>query len=206
MGIRDKPIAPASPWQNGVVERLIGSIRRECGPHHCPGRGTSAPDSEILRSLLQKDADALGIGQGCAGFSLGSANRCGQVTCHPRRTSSPLRPSLSFWYTQPSRNETNSSRVNVGADKTWAIRRICAYGWPVQASHPATIKLIHYPDPAGWAPLMLRSFAGGGATLTARRSVWGNSAATGLTRGQAKSPSWLQPAGRPPAAAFDNKA
>jgi transposase InsO family protein len=30
MGIRDKPIAPASPWQNGTVERLIGSIRREC--------------------------------------------------------------------------------------------------------------------------------------------------------------------------------
>jgi transposase InsO family protein len=30
MGIRDKPIAPASPWQNGFAERLIGSIRREC--------------------------------------------------------------------------------------------------------------------------------------------------------------------------------
>jgi hypothetical protein len=30
MGIRDKPIAPVSPWQNGVAERLIGSIRREC--------------------------------------------------------------------------------------------------------------------------------------------------------------------------------
>ena len=30
MGIRDKPIAPASPWQNGYAERLIGSIRREC--------------------------------------------------------------------------------------------------------------------------------------------------------------------------------
>jgi hypothetical protein len=29
MGIRDKPIAPASPWQNCFVERLIGSIRRE---------------------------------------------------------------------------------------------------------------------------------------------------------------------------------
>ena len=27
MGIRDKPIAPASPWQNGFAERLIGSIR-----------------------------------------------------------------------------------------------------------------------------------------------------------------------------------
>jgi len=33
MGIRDKPIAPRSPWQNGVAERLIGSIRRECSDH-----------------------------------------------------------------------------------------------------------------------------------------------------------------------------
>jgi transposase InsO family protein len=33
MGIRDKPAAPASPWQNGFVERLIGSIRRECVDH-----------------------------------------------------------------------------------------------------------------------------------------------------------------------------
>jgi hypothetical protein len=80
MGIRDKPVAPASPWQNGVVERLIGSIRRECVDHII-----------VL-------GDALGLGQGCARFSPGSANRCGQVTCHPRRTSSPLRPSLSFCY------------------------------------------------------------------------------------------------------------
>ena len=33
MGIRDKPIAPASPWQNSFAERLIGSIRRECLNH-----------------------------------------------------------------------------------------------------------------------------------------------------------------------------
>ena len=33
MGIRDKPIAPGSPWQNGYVERLIGTIRRECLDH-----------------------------------------------------------------------------------------------------------------------------------------------------------------------------
>jgi transposase InsO family protein len=33
MGIRDKPTAPASPWQNGFAERLIGSIRRECMDH-----------------------------------------------------------------------------------------------------------------------------------------------------------------------------
>jgi transposase InsO family protein len=30
MGIRDRPIAARSPWQNGYAERLIGSIRRDC--------------------------------------------------------------------------------------------------------------------------------------------------------------------------------
>ena len=33
MGILDKATAPASPWQNGFAERLIGSIRRECLYH-----------------------------------------------------------------------------------------------------------------------------------------------------------------------------
>ena len=33
MGIRDKPTAPATPWQNSFAERLIGSIRRECVDH-----------------------------------------------------------------------------------------------------------------------------------------------------------------------------
>jgi len=30
MGIRDRPISPGRPWQNGVAERLIGTLRREC--------------------------------------------------------------------------------------------------------------------------------------------------------------------------------
>ena len=33
MGIRDKPIASGSPWENGFAERLIGSIRREWVDH-----------------------------------------------------------------------------------------------------------------------------------------------------------------------------
>jgi transposase InsO family protein len=36
MGIRDKPIAAGSPWQNGYAERLIGTIRRECLDHSVP--------------------------------------------------------------------------------------------------------------------------------------------------------------------------
>ena len=50
MGIRDKPIAPASPWQNGFAERLIGSIRRECVDHFI------VLGEEHLRRILQSYA------------------------------------------------------------------------------------------------------------------------------------------------------
>lgn len=33
MGIRDRPTAPRSPSQNAYVERLIGTIRRDCLDH-----------------------------------------------------------------------------------------------------------------------------------------------------------------------------
>ncbi len=33
MGIRDRPAAAHSPWHNGHVERLIGSIRHQCLDH-----------------------------------------------------------------------------------------------------------------------------------------------------------------------------
>ena len=40
MGNRDGPTALRSPWQNGFVERLIGSIRRECLDHLIIFNGT----------------------------------------------------------------------------------------------------------------------------------------------------------------------
>jgi len=33
LGVEDVRIAPRSPWQNPYVERLIGSVRRECLDH-----------------------------------------------------------------------------------------------------------------------------------------------------------------------------
>jgi transposase InsO family protein len=50
MGIRDKPTAPASPWQNGFAERLIGSIRRECLDH------IIVQGEAHLRKILQSNA------------------------------------------------------------------------------------------------------------------------------------------------------
>jgi putative transposase len=46
MGITEVVSAPASPWQNPFVERLIGSIRRECLDH------VIVLDASHLRRLL----------------------------------------------------------------------------------------------------------------------------------------------------------
>src|SRR5712692_214834 len=50
MGIRDRPTSFRSPWQNGHVERLIGSIRRECTDH------LIVVNEEHLRRILAKFA------------------------------------------------------------------------------------------------------------------------------------------------------
>jgi hypothetical protein len=110
MGIRDKPIAPASPWQNGFAERLIGSIRRECVDHIIVlGEAHLRP---ILKSYADyHNCDRTHRSLGCAGFSPGSANRCDQFTRHPGRTSSPLRPGLSCRYTQRAEHAVGSRKL-----------------------------------------------------------------------------------------------
>jgi transposase InsO family protein len=66
MGIRDRPISPGSPWQNGIAERLIGTVRRECldrilifGESHLrrvPASYTAYYNQTRTHLALQKDA------------------------------------------------------------------------------------------------------------------------------------------------------
>ena len=97
MGIRDRPISPGSPWQNGIAERLIGTLRRECldqififGEAHLR-RVLSAYAAYYNQTrphlALQKDAPFRRAIQP-------DRQRCG----HPdsRRTSSPIRPDMIF--------------------------------------------------------------------------------------------------------------
>ena len=95
MGIRDHPIAPRSPWQNGHAERLIGSIRRELpGSHRRLRRGPSAPNPCGLHQLLQRTPYASVPGKGFAGPSAGPTVRPTCCSADPRRTSSSILPDL----------------------------------------------------------------------------------------------------------------
>jgi hypothetical protein len=67
MGIRDRPISPGSPWQNGCAERLISTLRRGVpGSNAHLQREPLAASSFRLCGLLQSCAHALGVRERCA--------------------------------------------------------------------------------------------------------------------------------------------
>src|SRR5450759_456516 len=85
-------------WLCRTVDRIDPA--RVLGPRYCFGRGTSAPDSKIIRRLLQLRQNASVFAQGCAGFSPGSAIWRHKFARHTGRTSSSIRSDLDFRYTQ----------------------------------------------------------------------------------------------------------
>jgi transposase InsO family protein len=87
MGIRDRPTAPRSPWQNGHAERLIGSIRRECLDHVV-----------ILGEahLRQRTQNSPVIDQGHAAPSHRGVPRHRYIATGPRRPSPSILSNLKF--------------------------------------------------------------------------------------------------------------
>jgi hypothetical protein len=102
-GIRDKPTAPASPWQNGFAERLIGSIRRECFDNIIVFSEIVFSQAHLCR-ILKSYADYYNSVRTHRSlhkdFPSDSSNRHHSFTTHPRRASPSLRPGSSFRYTQ----------------------------------------------------------------------------------------------------------
>jgi transposase InsO family protein len=118
MGIRDQPIAPASPWQNGFVERLIGSIRRECLDH-----AIICGEAHLRRVLKSHTYHYNNVRthrslKGRASLSRGLADRCHRFTPHPWWTSSPLQPGLGFRYTQAVRGDSAGAAFLIGESVT----------------------------------------------------------------------------------------
>jgi hypothetical protein len=95
MGIRDRPIAPHSPWQNGCAERLIGSIRRDC-LGGCIWRAAPSFPSEIVSKILQRGAHAPVIAEGRADPPCGADRRSDVGRANIGRAAPPIYPSVSF--------------------------------------------------------------------------------------------------------------
>src|SRR4051794_16099605 len=124
MGIRDRPTAPRSPWQNGHVERLIGSIRRECldhilvlGERHLRHGATSAPCAPLVYGILQRRSNA---SVPCQGDSGPPSRPCGRKNCtpaDPRRIASPLCPDLISDRDTCDFEVTRRSKVKSGQKK-----------------------------------------------------------------------------------------
>ena len=82
MGIRDRPISPGSPWQNGYAERLIGTLAsRVPGSGGHLRRGAPAANSFRLCSVLQSSAHAPGITERCT-----FASNRPTIWCHCRHS------------------------------------------------------------------------------------------------------------------------
>ncbi len=65
MGIKQVLSAPRSPWQRAYVERVIGTIRRECLDHMISlQRAKPVPPPARISGILSSESHARGIGEG----------------------------------------------------------------------------------------------------------------------------------------------
>jgi hypothetical protein len=111
MGIRDRPTAPRSPWQNGHSERLIGSIRWECLDHVVILGERHLHD--VLRSyaqLLQRGPNAPVLSQGCTGTQSRPGDRNHSSAADPWRIAPPLSPDLISDRHSPTMGRSGYSR------------------------------------------------------------------------------------------------
>ena len=93
LGIREVKTAPRSPWQNPYVERLIGTLRRECLDHVVVlNDDPPASPAARLPHLLPRRPDPPLPGEGRPGAQTGGAPRPGRNRrdTHGRRPASSV--------------------------------------------------------------------------------------------------------------------
>jgi transposase InsO family protein len=98
MGIKEVLSTPRSPWQRAYVERVIGTIRRECLDHMIVLNEASAPPREVIPDVLSRIQNASVAGQGRAGTSACARGQPRRRHCNTSgwRTPPPLRATRSL--------------------------------------------------------------------------------------------------------------
>ena len=103
LGIRDRPISPRSPWQNGYGERLIGSIRLECLDHVVVFGEGHAAFAAVLGELLQHCSNAPIAGKGLFCCAPCACSRTHPTTARSWWIASSIYPDLINGREQASR-------------------------------------------------------------------------------------------------------
>src|SRR5947208_13205491 len=179
IGIRDKPIAPGSPWQNGFAERLIGAIRRECVDH------VVVLGEAHLRRILTKYAAyynelrthrSLNKGRSDTSRHPVRGRHC--ICARPRRTSSPLLQNLIFGTDRPIPQEMSASRMIAARVTPGAICLSNSSHLPLR---PYSNERKPVTLPPGRARLAMRPAPTGSGTIANTigtvRVIWRNGAA-----------------------------
>jgi len=104
------------------------------GPHHCLGRGTSAPSSNFPMRLLPFRLTTSVFEQGCTDFSSDSSDGNHSFTTHPRRATASLRPGLNFRYTQGSKADFHGRAAFVEGFGCRPIAAMRLAPWPASES------------------------------------------------------------------------
>jgi hypothetical protein len=100
MGIRDKPISAGAPWQNCFAERLLARSAANALTTSWSSASSTCAGSCALMPIITMRREPMLIRKGCAPIASCSAARAHHISCARRRPTSPIRPNLSFRYTQ----------------------------------------------------------------------------------------------------------
>ena len=125
MGIQEVLSAPRAPWQRAYVERVIGTLRRECLDHVIVFNEASLYACQGVPGVLSRIQDAPFADQGpagtAAGAPAGTGRRCGDTA--------------SRWPSPPLRA---ASSLNVGSSPPFRTGDGCAVS-PAEATCPLSV-------------------------------------------------------------------
>ena len=143
MGIRDRPTAPRSPWQNGYCERLIGSIRRECLDHILVFGERHL--RHLLRSLcrlLQSYPNAPIIEQGLAGVARHRSLRSHIACANSGRIAPPIRQDL----VSDRDSRATSSAIGIGSMAALSHAECVPWASGTSLLHRPRLGRMHLPS------------------------------------------------------------
>jgi hypothetical protein len=135
MGIRDRPITPCSPWQNGHVERLIGSILcdlQQCRAHEsCARQGCSTLSGWKMVAASSRNVESrysqMKISRSAfRNLSLAGADRFRTISRWRRNAISASRAACDL--SSPTSNPPSSFKKSINLCERSPFRHSCQVG------------------------------------------------------------------------------